>query len=32
LQEEAAMLEAEAEKASAEMVRREVILKVTQAY
>ena len=32
LQEEAATLDAEAEKASAEMVRREVILKVTQAY
>jgi outer membrane protein TolC len=32
LQEEAAVLEAEAENASAEMVRREVILKVTQAY
>jgi cobalt-zinc-cadmium efflux system outer membrane protein len=32
LQEEAATLDAEAEKASAEMVRREVIVKVTQAY
>jgi len=32
LQEEAAVLTAEAEKASAEMVRREVVLKVTQAY
>jgi outer membrane protein, heavy metal efflux system len=32
LQEDAATLDAEAEKASAEMVRREVILKVTQAY
>lgn len=32
LQEEAAILDAEAEKASAEMVQRDVILKVTQAY
>ena len=32
LQEEAATLDADAEKASAEMVRREVIVKVTQAY
>lgn len=32
LQEEAALLTAEAEQASAEMVRREVVLKVTQAY
>lgn len=32
LQEEAALLTAEAENASAEMVRREVILKVTQSY
>ena len=32
IQEEAAALDAQAEKASAEMVRREVILKVTQAY
>ena len=32
LQEESATLDADAEKASAEMVRREVIVKVTQAY